>query len=161
VNAAAHFVRRRSARWGIIAAAGIAAFYAVIVAAASGSLDHLADQIRQDWYLLVAIVTGFGIQVALVLELRDRHRLSHGAIGAGGAGTGGSALGMVACCAHHLVELLPVLGATGVAAFLVDWRVPFMVAGIAVNALSIAAAVRRLRQADHGQTGSDCECALA
>lgn len=154
-------VSRRSLGWGIVAAAGIATFYAFVVASASGSVDHLAEQVSRDWYLLVAIVAGFGVQVALVLELRRRHRLSHGAIGAGGVGTGGSAIGMVACCAHHLAELLPVLGATGAAAFLLDWRVPFMLAGIAVNALSIAVAARRLRDVERDHTGRDAACAVA
>jgi len=140
-------VSRRSASWGIAASAGLALFYVVVVGLASGSAQHLADQARRDWYLLAAIVAGFGTQVALVVELRRRHRLSHGALAAGGTGSGASAVGMVACCAHHLADLLPVLGATGAAAFLLDWRVPFMVAGIAVNALGVAAAARRLRRA--------------
>jgi len=33
-------------------------------------------------------------------------------------GTSTSAVGMVACCAHHLADLVPLLGATGLAAFL-------------------------------------------
>ena len=140
-------VGRRSMAWGIVASAGMAVFYALVVGLASGSVDHLLDQARRDWYLLAAIVAGFGIQVALVVELRRRHRLSHGALAAGGTGTGASAVGMVACCAHHLADLLPVLGVTGAAAFLLDWRVPFMLAGIAVNALGIAAAARRLARA--------------
>ena len=155
-------VSRRSLGWGVVAAAGIATFYAVVVAGASGSIDHLADQVRSDWYLLLPIVAGFGTQVALILELRHRHRFGHAAIGAGGVGTGGSAIGMVACCAHHLAELLPVLGATGAAAFLFDWRVPFMLAGIALNALSIAAAARRLRRPTSSEhPGRDGACAVA
>lgn len=137
----------RSVRWGVTAAAALAAFYALVVGLASGSVDHLLEQARRDWYLLTAIVVGFGVQVALVVELRRRHRLSHGALAAGGTGGGASAVGMVACCAHHLADLVPVLGATGAAAFLLDWRVPFMVAGIAINALGIAAAARRLGRA--------------
>ena len=140
-------VGRRSLAWGAFASAGLALFYAIVVGLASGSVDHLLEQARGDWYLLAAIVAGFGTQVALTVELRRRHRLSHSALAAGGTGTGASAVGMVACCAHHLAELLPVLGATGAAAFLLDWRVPFMVAGIAINALGIAATARRLRRA--------------
>jgi len=138
----------RSAAWGLAASGLLALFYILVVRLASGSGDHLVDQMRRDWYLLVAIIVGFGIQVALVVELRRRHRLDHAALAAGGTGTGASTVGMVACCAHHLADLLPVLGATGAAAFLLDWRVPFMVAGIAVNALGIAASARRLRRVE-------------
>ena len=140
------FVDRRSVEWGVTGAAIFALFYVLVVGFASGSVDHLLDQVRRDWYLLAPIIVGFGTQVALVVELRRRHRLSHGAVAVGGTGTGGSAVGMVACCAHHIAELLPILGATGAAAFLFDLRIPFMVAGIAVNALGIAASARRLRQ---------------
>lgn len=160
-------VGRRSLQWGLAASAALALFYALVVGLASGSVDHLLDQARGDWYLLVAILAGFGTQVALVVELRRRHRLSHGALATGGTGTGASAVGMVACCAHHLADLLPVLGATGAAAFLLDWRIPFMVAGIAVNALGIAAAARRLRRltpsAPHAPAsdGRDASCAAA
>jgi hypothetical protein len=51
---------------------------------------------------------------------------------------------MVACCAHHLADLAPFIGATGAAAFLTDYRIPFMVVGIGVNAIGIAVTARRL-----------------
>jgi hypothetical protein len=54
-------------------------------------------------------------------------------------------MGMVACCAHHLAELAPLAGATGMAVFLYDWRVPFMLVGLGVNAVAITIAIRRLR----------------
>lgn len=156
---------RRSLVWGAAASAGLAVFYAAVVGVASGSIDHLLDQARRDWYLLAPIVIGFGTQVALTVELRVRHRLSHGALAAGGTGTGASAVGMVACCAHHLADLLPVLGATGAAGVLLSWRVPLMLAGIAVNALGITATARRLRRTDmqppRTAAGRDATCVAA
>jgi hypothetical protein len=164
---AALSVGRRSLEWGVAASAALALFYALVVGLASGASDHLIDQARRDWYFLAPIIVGFGTQVALVVELRRRHRLSHGALVAGGTGAGASTAGMIACCAHHLADLLPVLGATGAAAFLLDLRIPFMVAGIAVNALGIAAAVRRLRRVTpvqpdvHATADEDRSCAAA
>lgn len=134
----------RSVRAGALASAGLALFYVVVVAGASGSWEHLGDQVRQDWYFLALIVAGFGTQVALLSELRRRHRLHHGAAAAGGAGAGASTVGMVACCAHHLADLAPLIGATGAAAFLTDYRIPFMAVGIGVNAFGIAVAAHRL-----------------
>lgn len=64
----------RSVRNGVIAAAAMALFYVVVVRGASGSWEHLAEQARTDWYYLLAIIIGFGTQVALVTELRHRHR---------------------------------------------------------------------------------------
>ena len=135
----------RSARTGLLATAGLAAFYVTVVWAASGSFGHLVDQARRDWYYLALILSGFAVQVALVSELRRRHRLQHAAAMAGGAGMGASTAGMVACCAHHLADLAPFIGATGAATFLTDYRIPFMVVGIGVNAIGIVVAAHRLR----------------
>jgi hypothetical protein len=134
----------RSFRSGALASAALALFYVIVVAGASGSWDHLTDQTRQDWYYLVPIVAGFGVQVALIAELRRRHRLQQAVAAAGGAGAGASTVGMVACCAHHIADLAPFIGATGAAAFLTDYRVPFMVFGIGVNAVGVTIAARRL-----------------
>jgi len=138
-------VNPRSVRTGAAASAALAAFYVAVVWGASGSFAHLLDQARADWYFLVLIVGGFGTQVALVSELRRRHRLQHTAAVAGGAGMGASTAGMVACCAHHIADLAPFIGATGAATFLTDYRIPFMVVGIGVNAVGVAIAARRLR----------------
>ena len=154
----------RSVRAGALASIGLSLFYVVVVFAASGSWDHLTDQARLDWYYLLPIVAGFGIQVALLSELRRRHRLHHGAAAAGGGGAGASTAGMVACCAHHLADLAPFIGATGAAAFLTDYRIPFMVVGIGVNALGVTVAARRLGRAPkvhahHGQEADACVAA--
>lgn len=153
-------VNPRSVRAGVIASGALALFYAVVVGGASGSLEHLTDQARTDWYLLVPIIAGFGVQVALLVELRHRHRMHAQAMAASGAGAGASTAGMIACCAHHIADLVPFLGATGVAAFLTDWRVTFMVVGIGVNAVAIAIAARRLHQFPTGPRG-DVACAHA
>lgn len=134
----------RSLRAGLVAAATLGLFYALVVAGASGSLGHLAEQARADWYFLVPIIAGFGVQVALLIELRRRHRLQNAAAVAGGAGIGASSAGMVACCAHHIADLAPFIGATGSAAFLIDYRIPFMLVGIGVNAAGVTIAARRL-----------------
>lgn len=124
----------------------MAAFYALVVGSLSGSLNHLLDQVASDWYLLLPIVVGFGIQVALMVELRRRHRTHRGVATSGAAGAGASTFGMVACCAHHVADLAPFVGATAAATFLYDYRLPFMLAGLGVNSVGIAIAARRLRR---------------
>lgn len=138
----------RSVRAGLLAATGLGAFYVTVIALASGA-GHLADQARDDWPYLSLIVTGFATQVALLVELRHRRRARRLEQAAAGAGVGSGAVGMVACCAHHLADLAPVVGVSGAATFLTDWRVEFMLAGIAVNAIGIAVAARRLRTDGH------------
>ena len=153
-------VSTRSARVGVLASGALAVLYAVVVGGASRSVEHLTDQVRSDWYLLALIVAGFGTQVALLVELRHRQRLHAQAMAVSGAGAGASTAGMVACCAHHLAELVPFVGATGFAAFLTDWRLPFMVTGIGVNAIAIVISARRLRQLPTGPKG-EVTCAHA
>jgi hypothetical protein len=137
-------------RFGVLAGVALAAFYVAVVAGASGSWSHFVEQGRSDWYYLVVIIGGFGAQVALMAELRRRHRLNHSIAVAGGAGAGASTAGMVACCAHHLVDLVPFLGASGAAAFLTDKRVALMLLGIGVNALGVTLAARRLHRLPSG-----------
>ena len=134
----------RSIRFGAAAAAGLTAFYIAVVWGASGSLQHLLDQARDDAIYLALIIGGFGTQIALVSELRRRHRLQHGAALAGAAGASASTAGMIACCAHHIADLAPFIGATGSAGFLTDYRIPFMLLGIGINATGVTIAARRL-----------------
>ena len=136
---------RRAVGWGAVALGGLALFYVTVLVLASGSA-HLVEQARTDWYWLVVLIGGFGVQVALLVELRRRRRAHHGATAAAGTGAAMSATGMVACCAHHLADLLPLLGATGAATLLLDYRVPVMLVGVAATAAGIVIAGRRLRQ---------------
>ena len=129
-----------------IATVMLAVFYVGVVWAGSGSFNHLVDQAGRDWYYLALIMGGFAVQVALVSELRRRHRLQHTAALAGGAGMGASTAGMVACCAHHIAELAPFIGATGAATFLIEHRIPFMIVGIGINIIGVAFAAHRLHQ---------------
>lgn len=136
----------RSVRLGAAAAGLLAGVYAAVVGGASG-LGHLAGQARADWYLLVPIVAGFGVQLALMAELRRRRRQAHLAMAATGGGAGASAVGMLACCAHHVADLAPLAGLTGAAAFLGERRVAFMIGGVVISAVAVVLAARRLRHA--------------
>jgi hypothetical protein len=138
----------------------MAGFYTAVIASASG-WSHLGDQIRLDWYFLVPIIAGFGVQIALMAELRARHRMRPTEAAVGGTGASASAVGMLACCAHHLTELAVFAGATAATTFLADYRVAFMVTGIAFNAVGITFALRRLRHAPSTSTMGHSACAVA
>lgn len=115
-----------------------------------GGPAHLGQQAIDDWPWLVLILAGFGTQVALFVELRHR---PHDAATkdavvktATGGGAGASSVGMVACCAHHVADLAPIIGVSGLAVFLTDYRVPIMIVGIAINTLGVVIAARRLHR---------------
>jgi hypothetical protein len=69
-----------------------------------------------------------------------------------GAGTGTSTLGMVACCAHHITDIAPLLGLTGasglsgVVTFLGVYKIPFIIFGLLVNLVGIVVSLRTIRK---------------
>jgi hypothetical protein len=44
---------------------------------------------------------------------------------------------MVACCLHHVTDVLPVLGLSAAATFLTRYQRPFMLASLGVNLIGI------------------------
>ncbi len=54
-----------------------------------------------------------------------------------GASGGISTAAMVACCAHHVTDVLPILGLTAAATFLAQYRVAFMLVGLATTMIGI------------------------
>jgi len=130
---------------GLAASTLLVGFYLFIMSIAQG-LNAALELLQEDWYLIGALVVGFGVQVGLFVHMRRRHRV----VGRGpatamtGASTGISGVSMLACCAHHLADLLPFLGLTGAAVFLAQYREEFLVVGVVTNLAGIAVMVRML-----------------
>lgn len=141
---------RSSVALGLAAAGAMAVVYGAVVGGLSGSLAHLVEQARTDWFLLAPIIAGFGAQVGLVVELRRRRRALRTAAAAGATGATGSTVGMVACCAHHVADLAPFVAATGAATVLSAYRIWFMAIGLAVTVVGVALAGTRLRHLPSG-----------
>jgi Cu+-exporting ATPase len=112
-----------------------------------------AEQFADFWYYILPLAAGFGLQVALYIRLR---RLLHGpSAGRGMLAASGttSTAAMVSCCAHYLMNVAPVLGATGLVTFAAQYQVEFFWVGIAFSAAGIAFIGNRLWKAtkDHEQ----------
>ena len=105
---------------------------------------HARELAWDDRYLLAAIAFGFGVQAALYTHLRlaIHGRLSRSSTATAVGGTGTSSVAMVACCAHHVADALPVLGFSGAAVFLNDYRLAFMTVGLGMNAIGVAFMLR-------------------
>lgn len=136
-------ITRGSVATGGAAGLALAGVFVAVVAGTAG-WAHLDQQVRADWWLLAPLLAGFATQVALMVELRHRHRLAHAAAVSVGAGAGVSGAGMLACCAHHLVELAPLAGLSGAATMLTDVQRPLMAAGVALNVVAVTVAARKL-----------------
>ena len=123
---------------GIFAGLALIGLYMGLVTWAQ-DYRHARDLLWDDRYYVAPIAAGFGLQAGLFVYLRRLLSLRSRASATAGtaAGTGTSTAAMLACCAHHVSDALPVLGLSGVAIFLGDYRVPLMAAGIAVNVVGV------------------------
>ncbi len=137
---------RRTIAPGALAAAALLGAYLGIISLAQGP-GHAIEQLTADAPFVGLIALGFGTQVGLFVELRrlDRHHRAGVAVTAASTGTSGAA--MLACCAHHVVDLLPLVGLSAAAVFLDAYRTPLLLAGIAMNAFGVAVIGRQLRRA--------------
>jgi len=131
---------------GLLAALGLVGLYFAVVALLQDR-SHALDLLWQDRYFVAAIASGFGTQMGLYTYLRQLRRARGPAQVLAGTGTGTSSLAMVACCLHHVSDVLPLIGLSGAAIFLSRFRIPFMALGLAMNLAGIAVSVRILRRA--------------
>ena len=91
----------------------------------------------QPWMSL--LILGFGTQWALFAKLKQGK-----IVASSNSVVSGTA--MVACCAHHAVEVLPFLGLAGAAVFLVNYQKELLIFGLAANLAGIGYMLWRLRR---------------
>ena len=140
---------RRPVAVGLLGGAALVGFYLAVVRIGSASWAHTIELLAGDWYFVAAVATGFSIQIGLFTHLRGMLRANGGARSATAMAAGGTATSttsMVACCLHHLADVLPVIGLSGAAVFFTDYKVPVILFGLATNALGIGMMVRTIRQ---------------
>ena len=136
----------RSIAAGVVGAAVLLGLYLGIVSLAQG-IEHALQQLATDALFVGFISVGFGTQLALFAELRVLDRQHRAAAAVTVAGTGTSAAAMLACCAHHLVELLPLVGLSAAAVFLNAYKTPLLFVGIGMNIIGIVIIARQLQRA--------------
>lgn len=127
----------RPALFSLLGMAGLMALYLILVSLAEG-WSHAVELLLEDAWLIGPIMIGFGVQVGLYTYLKTGlHAAAHGTGALAGAGGGTSTAAMVACCAHHITDVLPLLGLSAAATFLAEYRIPFMLVGLATNLIGI------------------------
>lgn len=95
------------------------------------------EQFVQFWYYILLLALGFGIQFGLYSYLKGivKHQVLTGkALAATGAT---STTAMISCCAHYLINILPILGVTGVITFIGQYQIQFFWIGLFFNLLGI------------------------
>ena len=109
------------------------------------SPQHALDLFWEERLIVIPIILGFGVQMALYTILKKRLFVPVASAASSGAITGASgttsAMAMVACCAHHVTDVLPILGLTAAATFLAEYQTAFMLVGLGTTYIGIAVMV--------------------
>ena len=146
----------KPASWGMLAFGLLLAVYFALLTLVSG-WQFTVSQFSEFWPYILLLSAGFGLQVALYTRLRQLLHQSKDARTVMAASGTTSTAAMISCCAHYLVNIAPVLGATGLVAFATQYQVEFFWVGLAFNAAGIAFIGNRLWQA----TKEHAQCAHA
>jgi YHS domain-containing protein len=133
---------------GLLASAIMLGVYFGVLSLLSG-WEFTVDQFVDWWPYIVALATGFGIQVGLFVYLRRAVQAAASGKVMMATGTT-SGIAMLSCCSHYLVNLLPVLGATGLVSFVGAYQAELFWFGIASNLAGIVYIGRRLASFVHG-----------
>ncbi len=105
---------------------------------ALNSFEHALTQFYEFWPWIVALVTGFGVQISLYSYVRAGLKRKSANAGKSIAASGSvSGTSMVLCCLHHAADVIPFLGLTALAVFLLQYQVFFLFVGVLSNIVGI------------------------
>ncbi len=130
---------------GFIGAFSLLAFYFLTMRLLEGSWGSAVYQFKKLWLFMIILSFGFGIQVGLYSYLRKLLRgKSSGRIM--GTSTATSGIGMIACCAHHVSDVLPLFGFTILSVFLIKYQSLLLLLGIISNLFGIVYLIKLARR---------------
>src|SRR3989344_2333202 len=120
---------------GVAAAILLLVFYLAILTLVN-SFGHALSELARMWYFIIPLSIGFGTQVGLYFYIKNF--IAERAATASVAGAGGlSGASMVACCAHHLTDFLPILGLSAFAIFLDKYQFTFILIALFSNFIGV------------------------
>lgn len=120
---------------------GLSGFYYLLLFLITKDPVHPFTQFQlyQPWMSL--LIMGFGIQMGLFWLMRKGIHFNlqekKDSQMAAGTSTAVSGMAMVACCAHHVVDLLPLLGLSAAALFLSEYQEQLLIFGVLANLAGI------------------------
>lgn len=133
---------------GIAATTGLLLFYFLTMRLLAGSWEAAFSQFQSLWIYMVPLSLGFGVQVGLYRNLRQlrvrpsRNLRSDPSSKVMAGSTTTSTISMIACCAHHLTDVLPIIGLSAVSIFLVNYQIPLLFVGLFSNTIGIILLLR-------------------
>ena len=134
-------VKDNSVLYGITAGLGLLIFYLAVVSIFQG-IEFAFLNLRSLWYLIFPLAIGFGTQIGLYTSIKHTAALTGTVDGTGGVSAGS----MVACCSHFLLNLIPIVGISGLAVFLTAYQRWFLSIGIISNVVGITIMIKHKRK---------------
>lgn len=124
----------KSALAGLIGAIGLSIFYWLVLYLVTRDPFHPLKQFVLYKYWMSALVVGFGAQFSLFWYLRIIKRgIAASTKSTMVASAGVSTTAMIACCAHHVIDVLPLLGFSAAALLLSKYQAHFLFLGVLSN----------------------------
>lgn len=132
---------------GALASLILLLVYFTIVSLVSG-WEFMLEQFTKYWYFVVTLAIGFGMQVGLYSHLKEamkkKHTNTSGKVLAVSGTT--STAAMISCCAHYLVNFLPILGAVGIISLISQYQIQLFWVGMAFNLAGLAYMLNQVRK---------------
>ena len=144
-------MRGNSVLYGILAGIGVLIFYLGIVSIFQ-DIEFAFFSLRSLWYFIIPLSAGFGIQVGLYSSIKHSASTNATIMGTGTLSAGS----MVACCSHFLLNIIPIIGFSGLAIFLTRYQSEILFLGIISNILGIAVMVNHKRKMNLTLKGGKC-----
>ncbi len=129
--------------YGVSASAAMTAVYFVIVSYFN-SFNHAVSQFISLWPFMILLIAGFGAQAGLFGYVKEKSiKAPPGVAFASGTVSTGS---MVACCVHHISDVLPFIGLSFASAFVDRYQPFFLSLGIISNILGLLFMLRMMQR---------------
>lgn len=125
--------KSKSILYGTLAAIAIIMFYILVLTFFAG-FGFALSNLKSLWFWILPLSAGFGTQIGLYTSIKHSSEVSAVAVSTGTV-SGGS---MVACCSHFLLNIIPIVGFSGISAFLMTYQKWFFGLGIISNIIGIA-----------------------
>ena len=126
----------KSIRNASIAVLILLGVYIIVVSFVSG-WDFMLEQLSKYWYYISLLALGVGIQIGLYSYRKNiihQQRVSPNVV-AVSATT--STAAMISCCAHYLVNILPILGTVGIITVISQYQIQLFWVGLTFNFIGI------------------------
>jgi len=126
----------KSIRNASIAVLILLGVYVIVVSFVSG-WDFMLEQLSKYWYYIGLLSFGFGIQIGLYSYLKNiinQQRVSPNVVTLSATT---STAAMISCCAHYLVNILPILGTVGIITIISQYQIQLFWVGLTFNFIGI------------------------